>query len=91
VGRRTLDDWLRDLKQAKREERNQTILDLYLACYTQEEIAEKLKIALGTGNNVLQNFRNASLGRTETPDSLQLTNVWNFPKCDSRYGYHHTK
>jgi len=86
VGRSTIDDWLKDLKKQEREERNQLIVDLYLACWTQEEIAQKLNIAIGTVNNALQNFRNSISGKTEPPDSLQLTNVWNFPQCDDRYG-----
>jgi len=65
---------------------NQQILDLYLACYTEKEIAEKLKIAIGTVHNTLENFKNSSSAKNEIPQSLQLTNVWNFPQCDDRYG-----
>lgn len=86
VRRSTLDGWLKDLRKERREERNQEILDLYLAGYTQEEMGEKFNLDDTSVSKILKDLKNAISGKIQLTDSLQLFNVWNFAKCDSRYG-----
>ncbi|MDD5338155.1 MAG: DNA methyltransferase [Dehalococcoidales bacterium] len=86
VSDRTIDEWLKDLKAKEREQRNDEILNLYLQCYTQEEIAEKFTLERTTVSKILDNVKERIFAEIHTPQSLQFYNVWNFPKCDSNYG-----
>lgn len=86
VSRRFVEKWTEKDREQLRNERKKQILELYLACLTQEEISEKLKISLGTVNKTLSDFRELLQTKTETPEGIQLYNVWNFQSCDSRYG-----
>lgn len=49
----TLSNWLSDIDKAEREERKRKIQDLYLACYTAEEISEQVGIAARTVSDEL--------------------------------------
>jgi DNA modification methylase len=37
-------------------------------------------------SQIINTAKNSILGKICAPDSLQIYNVWNFPKCDPRYG-----
>jgi len=88
IGRsvRTVNDWTADIRKEKKQERDTKILELYLACYTQEEIAEKVGLERSAVSKILDSVKNGKIAETHIPESLRLYNVWNFPKCDSRYG-----
>lgn len=47
VGKSALSEWLQDIDRADREERDRRIRDMWLACYTQEEIAEAVDLDQG--------------------------------------------
>lgn len=75
------------MRQKQGEERKQKILELYLACHTQEEIAEVVWVARSTVTEFISNVKNGGLADFDiTPDSLQLYNLWQFSAPDSRYG-----
>lgn len=86
VGKSQIYEWTKDIRTQRKNERDQQILDLYLACYTQEEIAEKVKISQKAVSNIIVDSKNSIGGKITTPDSLQYYNVWNFGQCDERYG-----
>jgi transposase len=88
VEKSTIYEWVNDIRQAQNTERDKKILDLYLACYTQEEIAEKIKVSQKTVSNRLQDMisKISTNGKITRPDSLQCYNVWNFPRCNESYG-----
>jgi hypothetical protein len=54
VGKSTLYGWLTDIDKAQREERNRQIADMWLACYTEEEIADAVGVSIGTINGAVQ-------------------------------------
>jgi len=64
--------------QKEREEQKKQIIDLYLQCYTQEEIASKIGISQQSVSRITQNFKTEFLSKPIVPESLQLYNVWNF-------------
>jgi DNA modification methylase len=37
-------------------------------------------------NRIINTAKNSILSKICAPDPLQIYNVWNFPKCDPRYG-----
>lgn len=84
VSEGSISKWVQDIRQEKMRERNEQILELYLACYTEEEIADRFEIARTTVNTIVNKFKNEF--SDSPPDSYQLYNVWNFPKADRQYG-----
>ncbi len=86
VAERTVRDWTEDLRRAADEERDHRILELWLACWTQERIGAEVGVGLATVNRTLANFQNGTSAKMEAPDSLQTFNLWNFHDNDERYG-----
>jgi transposase len=86
ISRRTFDRWVQDLRQKQAEETKHKALELYLACHTEEEIAEMLGVAIGTISTWISNFKNGHVTKNETPESLQLYNLWQFNICNEHYG-----
>lgn len=84
VSESTIQNWVQDIRQEKIKERNEQILELYLACYTEKEIADRFGIAQPTVNAVIKKTKDGF--SDSPPDSYQLYNVWNFPKADRQYG-----
>jgi len=56
VSRKTIDNWLSDKDKAYREERNRIIQEMWFACYTQEEIAERVDIPRQTISDKIKNL-----------------------------------
>lgn len=84
VSESAISNWVQDIRQEKIKERNQQILELYLACYTEEEIADRFGITRTAVNAIVKKFKDGFFDNP--PDSFQLYNVWNFPRSDPRYG-----
>ena len=78
-------NWTRELRQQQDEARDQRILDLWLACQTQEQIAAAVGLTDRQVRSILAEVR-ANLPELPPPDSLQLFNLWQFGDCDERYG-----
>lgn len=81
VTRQSVSNWTKDIRQEAKEKRNIEILELYLQCWTQEEIADKLGITQPSVSNIL--IKNEKLCKIYTPDNLQLYNVWSVGKLGS--------
>nr|WP_276626906.1 hypothetical protein [Archaeoglobus fulgidus] len=61
---------------------------MWLSCWSQEEIAEELGIARTTVEKILiDTKRKIAENVNEPPESLRIYDVWNFSKCDERYGF----
>lgn len=75
VCERKIYDWTEDLRKGEKERRDAEVLELYLQCYSQEQVAEKLEIAQMTVSSVLNKICMHS--KTVIPDNLQFYNVWN--------------
>lgn len=52
--------------------------ELYLACYTEQEIAEMLGVDRTTVSKWIGNVKNGQLTENHIPDSFQLYNLWQF-------------
>lgn len=84
VSESALSNWLSDLIKATREEQKKQIVDLYLQCLTQEEIADKTSLSRSRIAEIVGKFKTEF--SDTVPESHQLYNVWNFAKRDTRYG-----
>lgn len=83
---RTLRGYLEDIKEKEEEERNQRILDMYLASCTQQEIADDVGLERSTITKeitkLIDNVKNGKLAEIhQSPESLQITNL-----CYSDHG-----
>jgi len=88
VSKRSIEKWTRELRDKEDDERNQQILELYLQCKTQQEIADEIHNDQGLISKILKNMQNRIFTEIHNspPDSLQIENLWNFSRCDNRYG-----
>jgi transcriptional regulator with XRE-family HTH domain len=80
--------WTDDLRREAKEQQKQQVLELYLACKSQQEIAEAVGIDQGTVSRWLEGIMqkyDAELLHNP-PDSLQTFNLWSFQRPDPRYG-----
>lgn len=83
VSERTVRDWLSRIDKDSKEARSQKIFELWLACHTQEEIAEIVGLSQPRTNEVLSGM--AELPKPAKPAADHLTdfqipiyNVWKF-------------
>ena len=76
------------MKAKEDESRDQKILELYLACYTYEEISKDVGYADKSGVvEPINKLKNGILAESQLPPtSLQYTNLWEFNACDPEYG-----
>jgi len=87
ISERTIRDYLKDMKAKEDESRDKRILELYLACWTQEEIAKEIQVDDTTISKILTNLKNGELAKIQVPlASLQYTNLWEFNACDPEFG-----
>lgn len=87
VTERAVSNWTQDLRQAEKEERDNKIWEMWLACHTQEEIGETVGLDKSNVGRDLDRLRNGKLSELQhPPDSLQVYNLWNFHSNDDRYG-----
>lgn len=88
VSEKSLSNWLSDIDQAEREERKRRILEMWLACYTAEEIAavigqtqqhvsEQIEALSQISVNVQKSVK---VGFSEDDWKPPLYNVWTFAK-----------
>lgn len=89
ISRRTIQDWTKDIRQKEDDVRDQKILDLWLRCWTQEEIADETGVTQQTIANKVESItKNSKIVEicNAPPASLDLYDVWTFCACDNRYG-----
>ena len=87
IGKKTLKDkWLKEMRQKERAKRNDEVIELYLRCWTQEEIAERINISRSRVAQIIINVRNSFEKEKLTLDSLQFYNVWSFGNRNKKYG-----
>jgi ParB-like chromosome segregation protein Spo0J len=85
VSLRSVTDWVSDLDQAEREERRRRITDLYLRCYTLEDIGEAVGLSRQQVENELspisEDLRKlAKVQFAEEEWLAPIYNVWTFAK-----------
>lgn len=83
VSERTVRDWLSRIDKDAKEARDRRIFDLWLACWTQEQIASELSVSQGEIAKIIPNGDIAVLNKTDrasadhsTEFAPPLYNVW---------------
>jgi len=86
VSERSVRGWTEDLRRQQDEERERRILDMWLACHTQEDIAAAVGVEQATVSRAVSAMQNGKASEMHTPDSLQVFNLWSFHENDGRFG-----
>ncbi len=86
VSTRTIENWTRDLREKEKEEQEQRIFELWLSCWSQEEIAEEIGVDKKTVISIVEKAKNFANSTITSPPSLRIYDVWQFTTCDNRYG-----
>jgi len=80
VSERTIRDWLSRIDKDSKEARDKRIFELWLACYTQDEIAEAVGVSQG---EVAKSIPNGDIAKQNKPSASHLAdfevplyNVW---------------
>lgn len=85
---RTVREWVRTQREEEKTERQRKALDLYLQCFTQQEIAERLGWSQDTISKDISGFtENGNSAEICKPDFLRFADVWSFVECDKRFGH----
>jgi hypothetical protein len=96
VPKRTLAGWLNDIDKTEREERKQRIYDMWLACYTQEEIAEEEGIDKASANRQIESLlQKGEMAKTQQTlatfqdeeFTVPLYNVWRFSGISNKVAH----
>jgi len=84
VSLRAVNNWLHDTDKRLKEERDQQIFDMWLACYTYEEIAEVAGMGGKSGPKQVidEKFKNGKCADSELFRDFQqqVYDIWNFGK-----------
>lgn len=76
VNASTISRWTVDLRLAQDNTRDAKIMELWLACKTQEEIAEAVGLERSSVTKIVNKLQMQEIHNP--PDSLQVFNLWNF-------------
>lgn len=92
VSKRSVDGWLSDIDKAARERRRQIIRDMWLACYTETEIAECLEVDQMTVNREVSNIsadlqKSVKVAFFEEGWQTPIYNIWSFAKNTNRVNH----
>ena len=92
VNKRSVQRYLSDIDKQVRQQQKQQVLDLYMSCHTQHEIADKLNIPQQTTadtiktvteNGQLSHFGNSLAFDKDQDFTPPLYDIWNFGKLSN--------
>lgn len=73
--------WTKNKREQIEADQDSKIIDMYLQCYTQEEIAKKCNISQQTVSNRISNLtKNVEKYKISKDFTPQLYNIWNFAR-----------
>jgi len=74
VSNGVVSNWTTDLESAKKESEAEEIIELWLKCKTQDEIANIFGKTQGRIAQIIKNFKNEKINNQ--PESLQIYDIW---------------
>lgn len=89
VSERSINNYLHDIDKKLREERQEKIFSMYMACCTQEEIAEEVKLDQSNIKRIIEELCKTesfpkniilSISHQNQEFEIPLYNIWNFSK-----------
>jgi len=83
ISQRTYREWTSNKRDELKKALRDNVFSLWLQCYTQENIAEKLDISTGNVSNILSEM--AELPKMKIPRDFEpkLFNIWNYAKIEN--------
>ena len=87
IGKAKVNQWLQDILESERQEREARIWDMWLSCHSQQEIVETLDIGKSTISEFLQESsikfsgNDSELFRNFSPE---VYTIWNFSKATNQ-------
>ena len=77
------------LRDDEKEKRNKTIQDMFMACYSEDEIAKRVDVNKTTINRTIERLMQSST-KTKMHQSFspQLYDIWNFAKKTNQVGHY---
>ena len=82
-----VEDWTRDIRAKQKDERNQRILELYLKCWTEEEIAKEVGLSRpGVEKLILIQKGEITPKYQNPPSSFKPYTLLQFQSPDDRFG-----
>jgi len=89
ISESTIKNWTSSQRKAIEDETNRRIIDLYLQCYTQEQIAEIVGVDRSAITRKIENFvQNGSFVEMHKTFQPLLYNIWNLQKQDNAVDSH---
>jgi hypothetical protein len=86
ITEKTAQEYARDAKRDEKQQQQDSACDMWLDCFSQEQIATRLDVTQQTISNWLQKFQ--SVGEfVEPPASRQHFDIWQFTKSDGDSSY----
>jgi len=86
INQGTVSKWLTSEMDEMVKARNERIFDLWLACHTQKNIADKIGLSQPQIAEIIGNMKEHILESPPIPKKIQIYNVWNIPSRDNEYG-----
>ena len=83
----TVHQWTRYIREKENNKRNAKIIDLWLQCKTEREIADEANVDKTLVHRVLASFLENLENEPNPPESIRKDDVWNFSRCNKSYGF----
>ena len=79
ISDRTYRGWTQNKRKQLEKDRDSKVIDLWLQCYTQEDISKNLDISISTVNIIIKELQDGKTAKIEDFQP-QLYNIWNFAR-----------
>jgi len=83
VSRDTVERWTKDARQTEKQEQQDRAWDLWLDCFSEREIADKIGTPQQTINDWLNDRKTADADFRSPPASRQHFDIWQFGQTDA--------
>lgn len=85
VRKATVLEWTQNIREEQERQKEQAIFDRWMACYTQQEIADATGVVQKTVSNKIEKFSNSVPGNqvakfSDSDWTPPIYNIWNFAK-----------
>jgi len=85
VSERAVYDWAQETIRKQKDERNAQILELYLRCWTEQQISKEVGLKQPQVHSVIIDFCDNATN-DNPPSSIRFWNLWEFEQADDSYG-----
>jgi len=81
ISDRTFRSWTKNKREQLEKDRDSKVIDLWLQCYSENEIDKLMEFGHGTSGNIVEKFGKIAKNLQQPADfTPQLYNIWNFAR-----------